>query len=704
MRSNKFKKMKKILGSSLALVAFSATAFTSAVLNVTEANADSILDAPSLTIPKKGDTVSSKYTFIAQFNEGKTEVTPFGKAKTRLLTDETGGLKQQGYSSNVVVFNPNEQDNIEDIVGSGVEATHVGIYEGKELDLRITITKFSPPAAGNHYGNIMLALDNISLNTQDYRNVDFDYEYFEHGTDIPVAVSGFMTINDLDWNQGFTMSKETSESVKNIYVSSDTNKISFKNDNGKYVFYDTTGINVAPDNLDHTFTFTYENASKLSLSWGNLTRNGVETANLRPNAISGDYFGYIAKKPLKTEFPAPIKGNTDSDEDFVEKNELIDRYEAMFYTIKQFVPDEYEDFYSEELVIGDQIKDIFDIEKITIENEEETNADSFFTVNIDKNEMTATATAEALKNAEFYGHTYIFKVHVKIKDDADLSEYSENNIVTIDNIAYRIADGDEKDTNKTETIIKFTPEIPAPNKEVLNEAGENIDTEKVVAGDTLFYEKNQPVNILNDDIASLYTRFMISDELPEQVEYVNATVLVNGKEIAVEVISYDEETHTITFDGNERFLSEMVMNGETYTLRTETKVIDSVTDGELIANTGKTTINDLEQETNEVTNIVEIPVVPTPSTTEPIVESSEPSVSSEPTVETPVKTTPKTTKPTGSLPQTGEDVKKLMTVVGLCLIAGVIGGMVLLSKKKAQEDEEQEENEQEETEKETTDE
>lgn len=692
MRSNKFKKMKKILGSSLALVAFGAAAFGSTVLNVLEAGADSILDAPSLTIPKKGDTVSSKYTFIAQFNEGKTEVTTFGKAKTRLLSDNTGGLKEQGYSSNVVVFNPNEQDNITDIVGSGVKATHVGIYEGKELDLRITITEFSPPADGNHYGNIMLSLDNISLNTQDYRNVSFDYEYFEHNTDTPVSVSGFMTVNDLDWNQVFTMSEETSNSVKNIYVSSDTNKISFKNNNGKYTFYDTSGVNVSPDDLDYTFTFTYENSSKLSLSWGNLVRNGVETKDLRPDVISGDYFGYIAKKPLKSEFPAPIKGNTDSDEEFVEINELNDRYEAMSYTIEQFVPDEYEEFYSESLVIQDKIKDVFEIEKITIVNEEDNNSDNYFEITTDENGTSINAKESALNDPDFYGHTYSFTFHVKIKENADLSAFADGDIVSIDNKAVVIADGVKKETNETETIIKFTPEIPAPDKEVLNEAGEDIDGQIVQIGDTLYYEKNQAVNILNEDIASLYTRFMISDELPEQVEYVNAVVLVNGQEIDVQVISYDEKDHKIVFDGDSEFLSTMVMNGETYTLRTETKVLSTVSEGELIANTGKTIINDTEQETNEVTNVIEIPAVPAPSTTEPSTLPSETPVS-EKTVETPASTTTAKAKPTGSLPQTGEEIKKVLTVLGLCLVVGVVGGMVLLSKKKAQEDEEQEENE-----------
>ncbi|MBL1226500.1 SpaA isopeptide-forming pilin-related protein [Enterococcus sp. BWR-S5] len=442
------KKILKTLGMSLFLIGSVA----GALLGGEEVEASSILEAPNLTIPSENDSISSDYSFIAQFNEGKTEVKPFGKAKTRILEDD-GSLKELGYSSKVLVMNPNEQDSISDIVGSGATYTYVGNYGGKELDMKQTITKLSAPESGKHYGNIMIGLDGISLNTQDYREVEFEYEFFEHGTNKAVAVSGFMTINDVDGNQVFTMSEETSKNVKNIYVSSDTNKISFKNDNGKYTFYDGIGVLVEPDNLDHTFTFTYEKSSKLTLSWGNLARNGVETNNLRPNQINGDYFGYIAKKPVRTELPDPVKKNSDSDETLVDLNTLKDCDEALTYTIVNYVPDEYKDHYYKKYGFEDVLHEIFEVKDVVIKDETGAKRNDYFNLSIDKNSVSYLAKPETLINPDFYNHSYYTEIVAKIRKDADIAALIENGTISVKNTAKVFNDKDTKDSNTTETLL-----------------------------------------------------------------------------------------------------------------------------------------------------------------------------------------------------------------------------------------------------------
>lgn len=451
------KKILKTLGMSLVCAGAFAVG---ALLGGEEVEASSILEAPNLTIPSANDSVSSDYSFIAQFNEGKTEVKPFGKAKTRILEDD-GSLKEQGYSSKVLVLNPKEQSNVSDIIGSGVKYTLVGNYEGKELDLKMTITKFSAPDTNNHYGNIMIGLDNISLNAQDYYDIEFDYEFFEHDKDVAVPVSGFMTINDLDALQGFGMSKETSKKVNKIYVNSDTNKISFKNVDGKYLFYDETGVNATPDDLNHTFTFTYEESSKLSLSWGNLARTGVETNNLRPNQISGDYFGYIAKKPVRTELPDPVKKNSDSDETLVDLNTLKDRDEEQQYTIVNYVPDEYADFHYKEYGFEDILHEIFEVSNVVIKDETGAKRNDYFNLSIDKNKVSYLAKPETLINPDFYNHTYYTEIFAKIRKDADIAALIENGTISVKNTAKVWNDKDTKESNETETLLLelYTPLI-----------------------------------------------------------------------------------------------------------------------------------------------------------------------------------------------------------------------------------------------------
>lgn len=460
--SNNFKKRKE--DENLKRKTVTKLFLFSAVLGMallSEAAEASILDAPGLIIPTANDTVKAKYSFIAGFNEEKTETITFGKAKFRTLEDD-GTLKEKGYSSKVAVLNPAEQDNPDDIIGSGVIYTHSGNWEGKDIDLKLTITGFTAPSEGNHYGNIMLGLDNISLNSQDYNNIDFTLETFEHGTtetDNPIAVdlSGFMTVNDNDAGQFFALSPETAAKVPNIYISSDSNKVGFRNDGGKYVFYDAVGAFAEPDDLDYTFTFLYDDTSKLELSWGHQTKTGVTTADLRPDTISGDYFGYIAKKPLRTETLIPTKLGTDNDETLVEDNTLSTATESWLYTITHQVPDEYKDFYYSSYAFKDTVLDVLDIaeESFIIMNELDEDVTNWFNVTIQDNVIEYQAKPETLLKAEFYNHYYRTMFSVRVKDGADVSPYlDETGTLTFENQATVSVNGEEKETNKTVTKYK----------------------------------------------------------------------------------------------------------------------------------------------------------------------------------------------------------------------------------------------------------
>ncbi|MBP1047137.1 hypothetical protein I6N96_12720 [Enterococcus sp. BWM-S5] len=444
------------------LVLFSAILGMGFLSETAEAN---ILEAPGLIIPTSSDTVSSKYSFIAGFNEEKTETKIFGDGVWRELSDD-GTLKSQGYSSKVAVFNPNQQADHESLKGKvGVLYTNVGIYDGKAIDLKVTLKDWSAPAEDHFYGNIMLGLDMISLNTQKYYNVDFDFEYFEHGTDTPADVSGFMTVNDLDDSQKFGMSQETSSNVSAVYVNANTNKISFKDRDGSFLFYDGTNTLVEPDNQDHTFTFTYSDSSKLSLSWGKLTASG-EGSEDRKNQIIGDFFGYLAKKPVRTETLDPTKQGTDEDETLVEENTLSTATESWLYTITHQVPDEYEEFYYSSYAFKDTVLDVLDIaeESLIIMNELDEDVTNWFDITIQDNVIEYQAKPETLLKADFYNHYYRTMFSVRVKDGADVTPYlDEDGMLRLENQAFVSVNGEEKATNTTVTLFK--DEIPVESSE-----------------------------------------------------------------------------------------------------------------------------------------------------------------------------------------------------------------------------------------------
>ncbi|MCB5956411.1 isopeptide-forming domain-containing fimbrial protein [Enterococcus sp. CWB-B31] len=565
---------------------------------VKSAVAASIFDAPNVSIPKAGETVTSKYSFIAKYNQGVTKVKTFGEGWTTTKFAWTDTEDESYFSLRPLETNKGT---------SGVVYSNVGSFNGKELDLKITIKDWQQ--FSRYQGYISYSKQDISHFAQGYDFVDQEWTFVEHNTDKPVKVSGFMTINDIDGGQGVQFSKETSAAIEKIYVADADNWINYMNLAEEYKFFDVTGNSSENSDLFATFTFLYSNQSALRFKWcvdKALIGWDYENLNFEKDyagdpGYQGAYFGYIAKKPLRTETLQPIKKNSDSDEQLVDQNTLVNRKEEQTYTITHQVPDEYEEFYYKSYEFKDILDTVFKINSAEVFDETGKNCSDLFDFTIEENKLTYSAKKAVLLKSEFYNHYYTTVIKAVILPEAELTFV--NGTAQLTNVAEISIDGVKKETNETVTQVPETKlQIKKPVKRVVNKEGTNINGKETAPGDTLIYEIDQQVNELYQDIFSKYEHFSISDQLPPQVSFQSAKVLKNNKEIEAKDVTYDKNTHTVLFNGNADFLSGMSMKNEVYTLQITTKVIEELGESEEIVNNGVATINNQNQSTNKVVN------------------------------------------------------------------------------------------------------
>lgn len=164
---------------------------------------------------------------------------------------------------------------------------------------------------------------------------------------------------------------------------------------------------------------------------------------------------------------------------------------------------------------------------------------------------------------------------------------------------------------------------------------------------------------------------VFSDVLPDGFEFQSMKVLdINGNDVTKQV-DYAVNEQKIEVTVKEDYASTLNRSSLDWFVETVYNY-DESHKGKTFENQMLLTVNDVEKPSNMVTLTPPVIEVVIESTEEPTKESNEP-------VE----------KPSGMFPQTGETVKKLTTIIGLCLVVGVVGGMVLLKKKQAQEEQEE---------------
>lgn len=385
-----------------------------------------IYDSPLVVVPDDTTEIDSKYNFIAKFIPGKTTVVPFGSGwkKTRVYENDPS-TKLNWWS-----FNPGTSTAGKGKVG--VVYKNVGRYNGKDIDLKITINDWLRYT--KTVGNMSYADEEISHISQGYTWVDQTWAYYESGTNNEVTMTGYMTIADIDARQGIKFSKETSLKISKIFTPLDTSRVQFENQNGEYYFYDATNKAFPTDDPMTQFTFLYDGVKSLTFKWMreyDKTNSGPDS-NININQSSGEMFTYMSTKPAKTAVVPPEKRVVLPDGSEMIDSIVTNVNDEINYSIYHQVPSEEAKYYYDSYVMADILPDVLTGISVKIINQEGKDESARFNVSISGTKVTATA--KNTKDAGFYDKMFTFMYTAKI-DKTKMRAKLVNNEATLRNKA-----------------------------------------------------------------------------------------------------------------------------------------------------------------------------------------------------------------------------------------------------------------------------
>ncbi|HFP6558544.1 TPA: isopeptide-forming domain-containing fimbrial protein [Enterococcus faecalis] len=512
------------------------------------ASANSIINAPNASVVTPDDEAGSKYSFIAKFIKGVTTV-------------ETGG---DGWTNDVYVNMPPQKwdgkiglDVTKTKKGqSWIRYNNVGTADdGTPIDLKITIQDWEQyKNAQNMVSNNIVAFNNVSA-IATYQGgfswVKQTWTYLEHGTDKEKPVSGYYSWIDVDNLQGMTIDKDSYKAIDKLYVPTKDTIIKYKEEkDGGKTFYDSDDIPLDDGDNRGDFTFLYSNRSRFDFTYSEdfATREKNSGNPLPPkNNNQYSYFGYSAKKPVRTAPMIPTKTVTDSDETNVDKNTLEGLGEVYSYTITHKVPDEMKEFYYSNYEMQDElIPELERVSDVKVTDEAGKDVTNKFEAKHEGNLVRMVAKADVLKTADFYNHEYKFNFQTKIREGVSLDKYLVDGKLQIPNKAKIIQNNKEVPTDETHTTV--TPKDPSIAKKIL-EGDKEVDLTSAKLGDEVTFKLDVQVPNTKD-----MTSLVIQDDLEDVLE-ANKEVKVtlsDGTDITDQgKISVDEKTQKVSWTANE---------------------------------------------------------------------------------------------------------------------------------------------------------
>lgn len=398
-------------------------------------SSNSIINAPNASVVTPDDEAGSKYSFIAKFIKGVTTV-------------ETGG---GGWTNDVYVNMPPQKwdgkiglDVTKTKKGqSWIRYNNVGTADdGTPIDLKITIQDWEQyKNAQNMVSNNIVAFNNVSA-IATYQGgfswVKQTWTYLEHGTDKEKPVSGYYSWIDIDNLQGMTIDKDSYKAIDKLYVPTKDTIVKYKEEkDGGKTFYDSDDIPLDDGDNRGDFTFLYSNRSRFDFTYSEdfATREKNLGYPLPPkNNNQYSYFGYSAKKPVRTSPMIPTKTVTDSDETNVDKNTLEGLGEVYSYTITHKVPDEMKEFYYSNYEMQDElVPELERVSDVKVTDEAGKDVTNKFEAKHEGNLVRMVAKADVLKTADFYNHEYKFNFQTKIREgdkEVDLTSAKVGDEVT----------------------------------------------------------------------------------------------------------------------------------------------------------------------------------------------------------------------------------------------------------------------------------
>ena len=443
-------KLKKWL-ALLAIGVIGGVAFG----NSNEYKAQATSKTDNTVVVNNDTTVSSKYSFIFRWIDGKTTAQTFNFGQGSFDSTKTTPDLYHGYGGTNYMYHLKSRN---DLGKFGIIYHNVGTYRGKTIDLKITITDYDPR---NPSGGIQFSEGIISLDTQDMAFVKQRWDFYDAKTNEKVKINGYVTINDIDWTQGVTFDSETSKHIQNVLVTKDT-IVDVTKSNGEIAVQDS-GLHkdIDPMTKRGWATVLFNDADNLTFKWCVHDLDSKPYQCHEPEKAKwegrwdGDYFGYTEKKLARTEIITPEKYIQSNGNKVTEKTITSD--DGVEYSLLHKVPDEISDFYYGSYELKDEVPDCLKIKSYGIYNETGQNVSNLFDDKTSGNSIRYVAKKNSLEKNFFYGHDY----YVKIKADVykpNVSKYKINHDVQIKNNFTVTIDGKTKRSNNT--ILKIKHQSP----------------------------------------------------------------------------------------------------------------------------------------------------------------------------------------------------------------------------------------------------
>ncbi|WP_429960718.1 hypothetical protein [Enterococcus sp. AZ012] len=432
--------------------------------------------------------ISGEYSFIARWIDGVTTVSTFGGRWDSWSYSYGGATGILGY----LPTNDNSKGKV------GVTYHNVGMHNGRVIDLKITVTDWERGAT--NYGYIFYTTGAISHVQQSYRYVKQRWEFIDARTGQPVKLSGYMTITDIDFNQGVTFDKNTVPHLGTIYVTEDSNISVKKENDGSLTVYDPFRVNADPSDLWAQFTFLYRDTSFVEFDWNlkNLPSH-MQIGEPNTNERGGEFFGFTGKKLARTATIEPEK-YIQTDDGLVTSSVLESLHDSFVYLLIHKVPDELDEFYYRSYEIRDDLPAGLEVVNYRIVDQEGRDVSLFFDDYSTKDKIHFVAKPAVLKTDRFYDTDYRIEVEVKVKDVRYLEELIESDHVLFRNVV-RVSVDDKPKVSEEVTTQLFRRRIVVDHIDKQTEELLRKVEEHKFDGESYSYE---PFDDLEDDEGNRY--------------------------------------------------------------------------------------------------------------------------------------------------------------------------------------------------------
>ena len=634
----KTKNFKLVIASFLAIAIACGVGFSDRLFK-----SNAAADLKELSTLKNATEVSGSTVLPAEYSfypdiQKKSDGTQITKASAFGNWDYTNadtiadGTEQPVKGVANIVWIDKDNTSLDGKIGMYYD--NVGTYNGKTVALRATYMGTSKNATSNGFALIMYN-NKLGIRTSlSHDSVTIKYEFLDAETGKAMDVKGYQQFADLDSHQGIKLNNydqiyyanaaldklkvvnydgigETIQStISSNLVDDPTNmaKIAYTFSGSEISYTWTSSIRYYRDveGKNATVAKAYKNLDKedsilqaLSTYYyvdadGNICDSDTAGAKRRSAVLT---LFASSDKIIPSEMKVPLKVVSDVNGDEIVKDTYASN-EQFYFTIIHDVPGETVNNYYTSYQLSDAVDSILTINGVKVlDGGTKEDVTYKFDVNTENNLVVATAKAEYLGQADFYAKSYELVMDVKLKEDADLTGYTQDEVATIPNKATVSIDNQSKDSNEVQVKIKDTPALNIVK---------TSDKTNYELGETATYVVRATQLVKNTTSKNVVISDTIADE---NVELLPDTIKVedkNGNVLNDVQITSDSHSYTINTNRNLGY-------NEFFTVSYKVKLENENLGGKEVVNTAKAKADNADEVSETNTINIAVPVVYTPN-------------------------------------------------------------------------------------------